>query len=87
MHRIGVRELRQHTSELLRRARAGERIEVTNRGEVVAVLGPPSGEGALGRLRASGQLKPATWRGPLPTPERTSLSASAALEDLRADER
>ncbi len=41
MDRIGVREVRQNASEWLRRAQAGEHIEVTKRGEVVAVLGPP----------------------------------------------
>ncbi|MDP9419381.1 MAG: type II toxin-antitoxin system prevent-host-death family antitoxin [Actinomycetota bacterium] len=41
MEGIGVRELRQNVSEWLRRAQAGERIQVTKRGQVVAVLGPP----------------------------------------------
>lgn len=85
--RVGVRELRQHASELLRRARAGERIEVTSRGVVVAVLGPPPPEDALERLKASGRLKPATWRGPLPAPMTTVRPASLALEELRAEER
>lgn len=88
MRRVGVRELRQHASELLRRARAGEQIEVTSRGEVVAVLGPPpSSDSATARLRAAGRLKPASWRGPLPPPGAADRPASDALAELRADER
>lgn len=41
MTSVGVRELKQRTSEVLRRVREGrEGIEVTVRGEVVAVLLP-----------------------------------------------
>jgi prevent-host-death family protein len=87
MERIGVRELRQNASEWLRRAHAGERIEVTNRGLVVAVLGPPPFGGAVAELRAAGRLKPATFVGPLPAPVKTRRSASKALAELRAEER
>lgn len=41
MHAVGVRELKNRLSEYLRLVRAGERILVTDRGEVVAELGPP----------------------------------------------
>src|SRR5256885_15175409 len=40
MSRVGVRELRQRASELLRRVERGETIEITDRGRPVAVLGP-----------------------------------------------
>ena len=40
MDRIGIRELRQNASRYVDRAEAGETIEVTNRGRVVAVLAP-----------------------------------------------
>lgn len=36
MTRVGVRELRQAASELLRRVQRGETIEVTDRGHPVA---------------------------------------------------
>jgi antitoxin (DNA-binding transcriptional repressor) of toxin-antitoxin stability system len=42
---VGVRELKNRLSEYLRLVRAGERVLVTDRGEVIAELGPP-GEGA-----------------------------------------
>jgi len=87
MERIGVRELRQNASEWLRRAQAGERIEVTRRGQVVAVLGPaPAGE-RLARLRDAGRVKAATVTGALPRPVRTRRPASEALAELRAGER
>jgi prevent-host-death family protein len=46
MRSVGVRELKEHTSELIRRLRKnGEQIQITYRGEVVALLipvAPPS---------------------------------------------
>jgi prevent-host-death family protein len=40
MERVGVRELRQNLSVYLRRVRAGQRLEVTERGRPVARLEP-----------------------------------------------
>ncbi len=41
MASVGVRELKEHTSEIVRRVRdAGETIDITYRGEVVATLAP-----------------------------------------------
>lgn len=40
MERIGLRELRQHASEIVRRAEAGEEVLVTVAGRPAAVLGP-----------------------------------------------
>lgn len=40
MERVGVRELRQNLSVYLRRVRRGESLEVTERGQPVAVLQP-----------------------------------------------
>jgi prevent-host-death family protein len=41
MKSVGVRELKNRLSEYLRDVRAGERVLVTDRGEVVAELTPP----------------------------------------------
>jgi antitoxin (DNA-binding transcriptional repressor) of toxin-antitoxin stability system len=41
MKAIGIRELKNRLSEYIRLVRAGERILVTDRGEVVAELRPP----------------------------------------------
>ena len=69
MIRIGVRELRQNTSQYLARVKAGETIEVTERGKLVAVLAPPSHEQtALERLIAEGKVRPATAPFFLPEP-------------------
>jgi prevent-host-death family protein len=56
MTSVGVRELRQSASELLRRAEQGETIEITDRGRPVALLSPLPDRGPLERLRTSGQL-------------------------------
>ncbi len=79
--------MRQNASEWIRRAHAGERIEVTRRGQVVAVLGPPPPGSALAALRKAGRLKPATVTGPLPAPVKAKRSVSEALAELRANER
>jgi prevent-host-death family protein len=60
MASVGIRELRQRASELLRRVEAGETIEVTDRGRPVAVLAPLPPTSALERLRAAGEVVPAT---------------------------
>ena len=46
MQTVGVRELKNRLSEYLRRVRLGERVLVTDRGEVVAEFLPP-GQGQV----------------------------------------
>lgn len=41
MDALGLRELRQHASDLVRRAEAGEHLMITVSGRPAAVLGPP----------------------------------------------
>ena len=91
MTEVGIRELRQRASELLRRVEAGETFEVTDRGRPVATLGPIRDRHPLERLRSGGDIEPA--RGdlndlpePLPTPRGTPLP-SRVLRRLRRDER
>ena len=89
MTSVGVRELRQNASELLRRVERGETIEITDRGRPVAVLAPLPSGGALERLKAGGEIEsPATSTGELPGPVvsvGTELP-SVALGGLRSDE-
>lgn len=40
MERVGARELKQHTGEIIERVRRGERVLLTHRGEAVAVISP-----------------------------------------------
>src|SRR5437763_16081014 len=86
--RVGVRELRQNLSRYLRRVARGERLEVTERGKAVAVLGPVDATGsALRQLVASGRARPpqgdlldlAPPRGPV------TAKGTAALRELRED--
>ena len=60
MTSVGVRELRQRASELLRLVEAGETIEVTDHGRPVAMLAPLPVGGPLHRLRSAGDVTPAT---------------------------
>ena len=40
MYRVGARELKQHTGEIIERVRKGERFVLTHRGNPVAVISP-----------------------------------------------
>lgn len=87
MERIGIRELRQHASRYLDRVRHGESLEVTDRGRLVALLVPPSGDrAARDRLVAEGRLVPAS--GPLRLPRsrvRAAQPTAEVLDALRSD--
>jgi prevent-host-death family protein len=89
MTRIGVRELRQNASRYLSLVKAGETVEVTERGELVAILAPPSpAASARERLIAEGRLVPASAPFRLPdriAPPSGSLSATEALDEQRAE--
>ncbi|MDP9443729.1 MAG: type II toxin-antitoxin system prevent-host-death family antitoxin [Actinomycetota bacterium] len=89
MDRVGVRELRLNASELLRRVAAGESIEITKRGRVIALLAPArAGDDVRQHLIDTGQLIPGRGRlrevEPKPV---TASSISQALAEMRADER
>ena len=56
MERVGVRELRQQASAILRRVAAGETFEVTDRGRPVAVLVRAQSKG-LDQLEAEGLIR------------------------------
>ena len=90
MTRVGVRELRQRASELLRRVELGESIEITDRGRPVAML-TPLPDDPLVRLRASGDLAESEGDledlpAPLALPA-GSEPPSSVLARLRRDER
>ncbi|MEU1607588.1 type II toxin-antitoxin system Phd/YefM family antitoxin [Micromonospora matsumotoense] len=42
MHEVGLREMRQNASDMVRRAQAGERLTITVADRPAAVLGPVS---------------------------------------------
>jgi prevent-host-death family protein len=92
MARIGVRELRQNASAVLRRVLAGESIEITQRGRPVALMVPiPEPTDVIERLVSEGRARPAkgnlTDLPPPLEPEPGSMLPSEALAELRADER
>lgn len=91
MTSVGIRELRQRASELLRRVEEGETIEVTDRGRPVAVLSPPPEGSPLERLRALGEIDAAVADfDDLPEPlvlPRGIERPSDVLRRLRAAER
>lgn len=86
---VGVRELRQNLSVYLARIARGETLEVTDRGQAVAILAPlPKPSSVLERLKSAGLLIPAT--GDLlaamrPRTGRTSRRGSRLLQQTRAD--
>ena len=91
MKTIGVRELRQQASDVLRLAERGETFQVTDRGRPVALITPLRGGDPMEELRAAGDVSAA--RGSiddLPPPltiPRGAKRPSAALARLRAHER
>jgi prevent-host-death family protein len=90
MTTVGVRELRQRASELLRLVENGETIEITDRGRPVALLGPLPQGSPLERMRAAGDVEPATGDLddlPAPLPSRRAEEPSSRLARLRQHER
>jgi prevent-host-death family protein len=90
--RVGVRELRQNLSVYLRRVKAGETLEVTERGKAVARLMPlpPQTLSPLQVLIAQGRASPATGRiRDLPPPLKLppgSPSLSEILQQMRDED-
>ena len=90
--RVGVRELRQNLSVYLERVIAGERLEVTDRGNPVAMLIPiRPGATLVERLVAEGRAIPARIRledvAPLKEPVPSDLGSrlQRALQESRAE--
>jgi prevent-host-death family protein len=91
MMSVGIRELRQRASELLRQVERGESIEITDRGRPVAVISPVPPGSPYRRMLVGGEIARASREtGELPEPLALSPgqeSASAVLARLRSDER
>ncbi len=90
MERIGVRELRNQASRVVRRARAGERLIITVDGVPAAEIGPlrPASEvGSLEQLIATGAVLPPQVRAaptrPVPLPAPSGRSSADVLRQLR----
>jgi len=90
---VGVRALRQRASELLERVKGGDVVTVTDRGHPVARL-VPLGSDVMEQMVMEGRATSAECdlltmgdQLGLPDPSAGGMLASAALEELRADER
>jgi prevent-host-death family protein len=89
MMRVGVRALKAHLSRYLRKAAAGERILVTDRGVPVATLAPATQGAAETRLQEMVRAGVAVWAGGVPRgtahpPKvRGRAVAEAVVEDRR----
>jgi prevent-host-death family protein len=90
VRQVPIRELNQHTAEVMARVEMGKRVEITRNGTRVAILEPAQPH-PLGTLIESGELSPA--RGPLPTLSEAvgtatdSAGLGALLEDRSGDGR
>lgn len=58
MRTVTHRQMRNNSGEILRAVAAGETVQVTNHGQVAAVISPPP-SGSLNLLIAQGQARPA----------------------------
>ena len=90
MERVGIRELKQNASAVVRRVVSGETMEITDRGRPVARIVPLRFGSTADQLIAEGRMTPPPGRrveyAPLPpVPGRPLLSE--ALAELRRDER
>ena len=78
--RLAHRDLRNRSSEILREVAAGATFEITNHGEVVAILSPPPRGSGL-RIRAA---RVRGGFGKLPRVRRTE-TVQEVLDELRGD--
>ncbi len=90
MKSVGIRELRQNATAVLRRVAAGETVEITDRGRAVARIVPMHEGSRLEQLLAEGRAS--DMKGDLlevkPTPRIAGKPVlSKVLAEMRADER
>jgi prevent-host-death family protein len=93
MRSIGIRELRQHASKYLRLVREGETIEVTDRGEPIAMITPAKSrdESAYDRLVREGKIIPARVIGrlsdiePIPLKPGERAPSEELIEERESD--
>ena len=90
IERVGIRELRQNATAVLRRVAAGEVVEVTDRGRAVARIVPMHEASRLDQLQSEGRASGATGDllevRPMP-PIAGRPFLSEILADMRAHER
>lgn len=89
MAAVGIRELKNRLSQYLKRVRAGERLVVTERGDPVAIISPPSVTRVDRRIETMLREGVARWGGgkprgaPRPPRVKGPSVARAVIEDRR----
>ena len=90
MAAVGIRELRDHVTAVMRRVKDGEVVEVTDRGRTIARIVPVRPSGGYEKLLAEGRIRPAEGDlldiRPLKARPGAPLP-SQVLEEMRRDER
>jgi prevent-host-death family protein len=91
MAEVGVRELKARLSAHLRRAQAGERLIVTDRGKPVAALGPIEDEAVppawLVQLAREGRARLGRGRAAIGSQSRVPLKGGATLSRAVIEDR
>lgn len=85
METVPIRDLQRHASAIVRRVRSGETLGVTDRGTLVAIMGPPRTAGGAAALIAAGRVRPATKKLDDIAPATTTQTIASVLDDLRGD--
>jgi prevent-host-death family protein len=90
-NRVGIRELRQHASGVLKRVVGGESIDITDHGHPIARI-VPLRPGVVDQLVAEGRASDATAdllgvAEEIGLPVTAEVRPSTALAQLRVDER
>lgn len=81
---VGVRELKQHLSEYLKRVAAGETVRITDRGIPTALLAPIPGKDSLQQGIDEGWVRPPLHRRQVGVAARVT-SERRVLDILRED--
>jgi prevent-host-death family protein len=83
---IGVRELKAHLSEYLKRVQAGERLTVTDHGRPVAILSPIETAASLGWAHTMVAEGRARWGGGKPLGLRPRIQSRGPLASQMVSE-
>ncbi len=86
---LGLREANQHSSKVIKAAKAGQEVVLTERGRPIAVIKPlpemdPT-EAALQRLEAARLLRRVTKRGPMPRRKPIRIKGPPLSQTLREE--
>ena len=89
MESVGVRELKAHLSEHLRRVQAGARLTITDRGRAIATIGPAEPRPDTGWAVEMAVRGHAHWNGGRPkgATARAKLKGGAASAMIIEDRR